>query len=74
MMGYTEMTGDEYDRAVTRRLWRRRARAVGEAVGATLTLLLFALAAWLFLAATPDQRSAEADWFDAACQRTGVAR
>lgn len=74
MKGYTAMTGDEYDRAVTRRLWRRRARAVGEAAGATLTLLLFALLAWLFLAATPGQRSAEADWFDAACQRTGVAR
>ena len=32
-----------------------------EIAGATLTLLLFALIAWLFLAATPDQSSAEAD-------------
>lgn len=29
--------------------------------GATLTILLFALLAWLFLAATPDQFSAECE-------------
>lgn len=32
-----------------------------EIAGATLTLLLFALIAWLFLAATPDQCSAECE-------------
>ena len=32
-----------------------------EMVGATLTLLLFALLAWLFLAVTPDQCSAECE-------------
>lgn len=37
-----------------------------EIAGATLTLLLFALIAWLFLAATPDQCSAEADLLHAA--------
>lgn len=74
MKDYTEMTGEEYDREVTRRLWRRRARAFGETAGAALTLILFALLAWLFLAMTPEQLSAEADWFDAACQRKGVAR
>lgn len=74
MKEYTEMTGDEYDRAVTRRLWRRRARAVGEAAGAVITLLLLALEALLFLAMTPEQRSAEADWYEAACQQKGVAQ
>ena len=32
-----------------------------EIAGATLTILLFALIAWLFLAATPDQCSAECE-------------
>lgn len=32
-----------------------------EIAGATFTLLLFALIAWLFLAATPDQCSAECE-------------
>lgn len=32
-----------------------------EIAGATLTLLLFALIAWLFLAASPDQCSAECE-------------
>ena len=32
-----------------------------EIAGATLTLLLFALIAWLFLAAMPDQCSAECE-------------
>ena len=32
-----------------------------EMAGAALTLLLFALLAWLFLAATPDQSSAECE-------------
>lgn len=74
MNNYTEMTSDEYDCAVKRRLWRRRARAFGETAGAALTLILFALLAWLFLAMTPEQRSAEADWFDAECQMTEVSR
>lgn len=32
-----------------------------EIAGATLTLLLFALLAWLFLTITPDQYSAECE-------------
>ena len=34
---------------------------VCEAVGAVLVTLMMILLAWLFLLATPDQRSAEAD-------------
>ena len=34
---------------------------VCEAVGAVLAMLILTILAWLFLLATPDQRSAEAD-------------
>lgn len=34
---------------------------VCEAVGAVLVMLILIILAWLFLLATPDQRSAEAD-------------
>lgn len=34
---------------------------VCEAVGAVLAMLILIILAWLFLLATPDQRSAEAD-------------
>lgn len=51
----------EDDREIGRRLWRRRLRAAGEVVAGILTLALLALAAWLFLVATPDQCSAECE-------------
>ena len=36
---------------------------VAEAIGCAFTILLFALLAWLFLIATPDQQSAECDYW-----------
>ena len=55
-------TLEEFDREVNRRLWRRRIKAAGEVLG-TLAFLLLAVAAFaLYLAATPDQMSAEYDY------------
>ena len=42
----------------SRKAWRRRVRGWLEIIGGILTLALFVLLAWLFLAATPDQFSA----------------
>ena len=61
----------EYDREIRRRLWRRRFRAAGEVVGGVLVLAMFALAAWLFLAATPDQFSAECEALRAEMEAQG---
>ena len=36
-------------------------KEVLEAIGGTITMILFALLAWLFLIATPDQCSAECE-------------
>lgn len=36
---------------------------VAEAIGCALTILLFALLAWLFMIATPAQQSAECDYW-----------
>ena len=47
---------------------------IAEIVGGIITMALFALLAWAFLVVTPDQRSAEADWFDAQCIENGVAQ
>ena len=55
------MTPEEYDREIRRRLRRRRLRAAGEIAAGVLALALLALVAWLFLAATPDQFSAECE-------------
>ena len=55
------MTPEEYGRAMRRRAWRRRIEAAGEVVAGVFTLALLALAAWLFLVATPDQCSAECE-------------
>lgn len=46
------------DREICRMMWRRRLRTAGEVAAGILTLALFALLAWLFLAVTPDQCSA----------------
>lgn len=45
-----------------------------EIVVSIITILMMAALAWLFCLATPDQRSAEADWFDAQCREKGVAQ
>ena len=37
-------------------------RAAAEAAGCALTVALFALLAWLYMLATPEQMSAEYDW------------
>lgn len=55
------MTPEEYDRAMRRRAWRRRIEVAGEIAAGVFTLALLALAAWLFLVATPDQFSAECE-------------
>lgn len=52
----------DYDRAILRRLWGRRLRVIGEALGGILVVLLFLILAWLYLVITPDQRSAECDY------------
>ena len=52
----------DYDRAILRRLWGRRLKMFGEAVCGILVVVLFIVLAWLFLAITPDQRSAECDY------------
>lgn len=52
---------EDLDREIRRRLRRRLLRAAGEVVAGILTLALFVLLAWLFLAATPDQYSAECE-------------
>ena len=66
------MTLEEYDREIRRRLRRRRLRAAGEVVaGVVLALALLALVAWLFLAATPDQFSAECEALRAEMEAKG---
>ena len=61
----------EYDREIRRRLRRRRFRAAGEVVGGVLVLAMFALVALLFLAATPDQCSAECEALRAEMEAKG---
>ena len=53
------------------RLRRRRLRAAGEVVAGVLAFALLALAAWLFLAATPDQFSAECEALRAEMEAKG---
>ena len=62
---------EEYDREVRRRMRRRRLEAAGEIVAGVFTLALLALAAWLFLAATPDQFSAECEALRAEMEAQG---
>lgn len=61
----------EDDREIGRRLWRRRLRTAGEVVAGVLALALLALVAWLFLAATPDQFSAECEALRAELEAQG---
>ena len=68
---HSGMSLEEYDREIRRRLWRRRFRAAGEVAGGVLTLAMFALVAWLFLAATPDQYSAECEALRAELEAQG---
>ena len=65
------MTLEEYDREIRRRLRRRRLRAAGEIAAGVFTLALLALAAWLFLVATPDQFSAECEALRAEMEAQG---
>lgn len=62
---------EEYDREVRRRVRRRRLKAAGEVVAGVFTLALLALAAWLFLVATPDQCSAECEALRAEMETQG---
>ena len=52
---------EDYDCEIRRRVRRRLLMAAGEVVAGVLALDLLALVAWLFLAATPDQFSAECE-------------
>lgn len=73
--GDQKATLEEYDREIRRRLRRRLRRrmfsAAGEVAGGILTLALFVLLAWLFLAATPDQFSAECEALRAEMEARG---
>ena len=62
---------EEYNREIRRRWRRRRLRAAGEVVAGVLALALLALVAWLFLAATPDQFSAECEALRAEMEAQG---
>ena len=55
----------------SRRAWRKRIRGWLEIMGGILALALFALLAWLFLAATPDQFSAECEALRAEMEAQG---
>ena len=61
----------EYDRKVERWLRRRRLKALGDIAAGILTLAAFALLAWLFLAATPEQYSAECEALRAEMETQG---
>ena len=62
---------EDYDRKIRRRLRRRMFRAAGEIAGGVLVLAMYALLAWLFLAATPDQFSAECEALRAELEARG---
>ena len=59
------------DAMLRRRLRCRRLRAAGEIAGGVLVLAMLALASWLFLAATPDQFSAECEALRAEMEAKG---
>ena len=65
------VTPEEYGRAMRLSAGRRRPEAAGEIVAGVFTLALLALAAWLFLAATPDQFSAECEALRAEMETQG---
>lgn len=65
------MSLEEYDREVRRRVRRRLLRAAGEVAAGVLAIALLALVAWLFLAATPDQFSAECEALRAEMETQG---
>lgn len=51
-----------YEREINRRIWRQRLKGAGETLGKFAFLLLVIAAFLLYLAATPDQMSAEYDY------------
>lgn len=62
---------EDLDREIRRRVRRRLLMAAGEVVAWVLALALLALVAWLFLAATPDQFSAECEALRAEMETKG---
>lgn len=62
---------EEEMREDDREIGRRRLRTAGEVVAGVLALALLALVAWLFLAATPDQFSAECEALRAELEAQG---
>lgn len=56
-----KMDAAEYDAEVSRRLWRRRFHAVGEAVGVIALVAVVVGMCYLLCGFTPPQRSAECD-------------
>ena len=65
------MSQEEYDRKIRQSLRRRRLKVAGEVAGGVLALALLALVAWLFLAATPNQFSAECEALRAEMEAKG---
>lgn len=61
-MNYTEMTMEEYDGEVTRRLWRRRLLAASKFAIDALALAAVLALAWCLVFLTPPQMSGEYDW------------
>ena len=61
----------DLDREIRRKLRCRRLTAAGEVVGWVLVFAIFALVEWLFLAATPDQFSAECEALRAEMEAQG---
>lgn len=61
----------DLDREIRRRLRRRLLKEAGEVVAGVLALAMFALLAWLFLVATPEQYSAECEALRAEMEAQG---
>lgn len=71
-MNYSEITMEEYDGEVTRRLWRRRLLAAGRIAANALALAAALALAWCMVFLTPPQMSGEYDWAYEAGKSAGL--
>lgn len=62
---------EEYDHEITRWLQRERLKTACEVAGWVVLLVLMGLLSWLFLAATPNQCSAECEILRAEMEAQG---
>lgn len=67
----SRMARKEYAATKDRRAWRTWMMAVIEIAGCIIALALFILLTWMFLAATPDQFSAECEILRAEMETQG---